>query len=277
MIFRARDKYFDLSSKPLLMGILNITPDSFSDGGRFFSHDKAFTHCEKMISEGADIIDIGGESSRPGSDPVSDAEELDRILGIVREVRSRFDICISIDTYKPKVAEQVLREGADMINNIFGTGNNRELLDIVASYSAGLCIMHIKGTPTDMQTMTYYEDIIAEISQSLMTSVSSAVGRGIKIESLVIDPGIGFGKNTEGNIKILQNLEKFRDIGRPLLIGTSRKSFIGNILGSDTGDRLFGTVASNIIALMKGASIFRVHDIKENKQAIELACRILNT
>ncbi|HAQ62430.1 TPA: dihydropteroate synthase [Candidatus Delongbacteria bacterium] len=277
MKFKARDKYFDLSTKPLIMGILNITPDSFSDGGKFYDPDKAILQCEKMIAEGADIIDIGGESSRPGSEPVSREEELDRIMSILRPLRERFNVCISVDTYKPEVAKAALGEGADMINDIFGTENDRDLFKTAASYSAGLCIMHIKGSPLNMQSTTDYGDIITEIKNSLESSTASALECGVSSDSIVIDPGIGFGKDIEGNLKILNNLDRFAEIGRPLLIGTSRKSFIGMISGSDTSDRLSGTIASNIIALIKGASIFRVHDIKENKQAIELACRILNT
>lgn len=277
MIFKARDKYFDLSMKPLIMGILNITPDSFSDGGKYFSDDKALDRCEKLIGDGADIIDIGGESSRPGSAPITENEEIERIFRTVRAVRSRFDICLSVDTYKPRVAEAVLSEGADMINNIFGTDPDTGLLKITSKYSAGLCIMHIKGTPADMQNKTCYDDIVQEIIAGLNASVSAAVGCGMGIESIVVDPGIGFGKDTAGNLKILKNLEKFSSIGRPVLIGVSRKSFIGNILGAEPEDRLFGTVSANVVALSKGASIFRVHDVKENKQAIDIAFKIFNS
>jgi len=259
------------------MGILNITPDSFSDGGKFYDPDNALFQCEKMISEGADIIDIGGESSRPGSEPVSKEEELDRIMSVLIPLRKRLDVCISIDTYKHEVAGAALGEGADMINDIFGTENDRELFKTAASYSAGLCIMHIKGKPAEMQKMTDYSDIITEIKSSLNSSVEFAVECGVSSDSIVIDPGIGFGKDLEGNLKILKHLDRFADIGRPMLIGASRKSFIGMISGSGSFDRLPGTIASNILALIKGASIFRVHDVKENKQAIELACRILNT
>lgn len=259
------------------MGILNITPDSFSDGGKFYDPDKALFQCEKMILEGADIIDIGGESSRPGSEPVSEEEELDRIMSLLRPLKERFNVCISIDTYKPEVAEAALVEGADMINDIFGTENNRDLFKTAAFYSAGLCVMHIKGKPAEMQKMTDYGDIITEIKNSLKSSVESAEECGVSPDSILIDPGIGFGKDVEGNLKILKSLDRFSEIGRPLLIGTSRKSFIGMISGSDTSGRLPGTIASNIIALIKGASIFRVHDVKENKQAIELALSILNT
>jgi dihydropteroate synthase len=277
MIFKARDKYFDLSQKPLIMGILNITPDSFSDGGKFFTYDKALAHCEKLVREGADIIDIGGESSRPGSLPVSDDEELDRILQTLRTLRSRFDICLSIDTYKPAVAEAVLAEGADMINDIFGTDSDEKLMKVIAYHSAGLCIMHIKGTPADMQNKTEYTDIVSEVKAKLTSSVSDAVKCGVGIESIVIDPGIGFGKELEGNIRILHDLDLFKEINRPVLIGTSRKSFIGKILPAEPGERLIGTISSNVIALSKGASIFRVHDVKENKQAIDIAFEILKS
>lgn len=277
MIFKASDKYFDTDQRPLIMGILNVTPDSFSDGGKFLSCDDALNHCEKMVREGADIIDIGGESSRPGSAPVSDEEELDRIIQVIKTFRSRFDICLSVDTYKPAVARAVLSEGADMINNIFGTGSDDDILRAVAEYSAGLCIMHINGTPEDMQNKTEYADIVSEIKAKLVSSVSTAVRCGVGIESIVVDPGIGFGKDLEGNIMILNNLDRFKDINRPIMIGNSRKSFIGRILGTEPDDRLYGTVSSNVIALSKGASIFRVHDVKENKQAIDIAFKILKS
>jgi len=275
MIFKARNKYFDLGKKPVLMGILNITPDSFSDGGRFYRLEDAIAQYGRMIREGADIIDIGGESSRPGSAGLSAHDELERILPVIKEIKDKYDACISVDTYKPEVAESALKAGADIINDIYGINVNRDMLEIIAGYSAGVCLMHMRGTPETMQNDTFYNDIVAEIKSGLRSSADAALKCGVKRESVAIDPGIGFGKDLKGNIRILCDLDKFSDLDFPILIGTSRKSFIGKILGNDSEDRLIGTVASNIIALSKGARIFRVHDVKENRSAIDVAFRIL--
>jgi dihydropteroate synthase len=277
MIFKARDKYFDLDKKPLIMGILNMTPDSFSDGGNFLESDKALFQCERMIREGADIIDIGGESSRPGSKPVSSQEELDRILKMLHTLKLNFDICISADTYKPEVARSALIEGAGMINNIFGIKNDPDMLKTVSEFKAGYCIMHIKGIPGMMQKDTEYEDIMSEILSGLKSSVKTAENAGVSREYIAIDPGIGFGKDMEGNLKILKNLRSFAELHLPVLIGTSRKSFIGKILNEESEGRLFGTIASNVAALINGALIFRVHDVKENRQAIDTAFAIMNS
>ncbi|MBN2857507.1 MAG: dihydropteroate synthase [Candidatus Delongbacteria bacterium] len=274
MVFKARDKYFDLAKRPLIMGILNVTPDSFSDGGKFLSTDTALARCRQMIEEGADIIDIGGESSKPGSVPVSEEEELKRIVPVIRELRKSSDICISVDTYKPSVAQAALEEGADMINSICGTLNDDKLLSVVKKYSAAICIMHMKGTPEDMQNNTDYDDIVKEVSEKLRDSAQYALNFGISRESIAIDPGIGFGKSVGGNLEILGNLKKFKESGFVLLVGTSRKSFIAKTLGNDEESRLYGTLSSNVVAYCGGAEIFRVHDIKQNKKVLEMAALI---
>ncbi len=275
MVFKAGNKYFDLDKKPVIMGILNVTPDSFSDGGKFSDPAAALQRCAQMIKEGAGIIDIGGESSRPGSERISSQVELERIIPVIRELRKTSDICISVDTYKPDVAAIVLEEGADMINNICGTDPDEELLRIVAGHSAGLCLMHMRGTPENMQDFTSYDDIVEEILTGLRKSYERALEAGIDKTSVVLDPGIGFGKSIEGNLKLLKDLSAFTEIGCPVLIGTSRKSFIGGILGNTTGERLSGTLSANVIAFLRGARLFRVHDVKENYESLEVARRIV--
>ncbi|MDD3044704.1 MAG: dihydropteroate synthase, partial [Candidatus Delongbacteria bacterium] len=264
MVFKARDKYFDTEKKPLIMGILNITPDSFSDGGMYQDADSAVKRCMQMISEGADIIDIGGESSsfgvtftpshltradiidiggessRPGSERVSSQEEIERIVPVIKKIREQSDICISVDTYKPDVAEAALKEGADMINCIYGADPDPELLKIVASFQAGLCLMHMRGEPGTMQSETEYDDIINEIYSALRNSYEKALLAGIPEDSIMIDPGIGFGKSVDGNLRLISNIGDFKKIGRPVLIGASRKSFIGKILDNTPEERLSG-------------------------------------
>lgn len=271
MVFKARDKYFDTENKPLIMGILNVTPDSFSDGGMYQDADSAVKRCMQMISEGADIIDIGGESSRPGSERVSSQEEIERIVPVIKKIREQSDICISVDTYKPDVAEAALKEGADMINCIYGADPDPELLKIVASYQAGLCLMHMRGEPGTMQSETEYDDIINEIYSALRSSYEKAVLEGIPEDSIMIDPGIGFGKSVEGNLRLISNIGDFKKIGRPVLIGASRKSFIGKILDNTPEERLSGTISANVCAFISGASIFRVHDVRESAEALKIA------
>ncbi|MFA6653147.1 MAG: dihydropteroate synthase [Candidatus Delongbacteria bacterium] len=271
MVFKARDKYFDTENKPLIMGILNVTPDSFSDGGMYQDADSAVKRCMQMISEGADIIDIGGESSRPGSERVSSQEEIERIVPVIKKIREQSDICISVDTYKPDVAEAALKEGADMINCIYGADPDPELLKIVASFQAGLCLMHMRGEPGTMQSETEYDDIINEIYSALRSSYEKAVLAGIPEDSIMIDPGIGFGKSVEGNLRLISNIGDFKKIGRPVLIGASRKSFIGKILDNTPEERLSGTISANVCAFISGASIFRVHDVRESAEALKIA------
>jgi dihydropteroate synthase len=275
MVFKARDKYFDLEKKPVIMGILNITPDSFSDGGEYYGIDAAVLRCGEMIRAGADIIDIGGESSRPGSQKISAEEELERVMPVLTRIRENSGVCISIDTYKPEVAEAVLSAGADMINCIFGTGDIGLLQGVVSSHSAAICLMHIKGVPENMQDSTFYDDIVNNVYDQLKVSYDNALRSGIDRNSIAVDPGIGFGKSVEGNLKLLKNIGRFTRLGCPVLVGTSRKSFIGSITGNASGDRLPGTLASNAAAFIGGARMFRVHDIKENLESLEVVRRIV--
>jgi len=271
-----KDKNLLVSDRPLVMGILNVTPDSFSDGGKFENIDSALRHAEKMISSGADIIDIGGESSRPGAKRVSAKAELNRVLPVLKEIKKRFDITVSIDTYKSTVAEAALDEGADIINDISGLTFDKELARVVAEKRGSLVIMHMKKKPSNMQKNPVYKDVVKEISFFFKKQLTFAVKNGIPQAKIVLDPGIGFGKTLLHNLEILKNIAVFRSFNRPVMIGTSRKSFIGNISQKDVDKRVGGSISSVITAYFKGARVFRVHDVFETKQALDIAYRIEN-
>ncbi len=260
-----------IGERTLIMGILNVTPDSFSDGGEFFSLDRALAHAEQMIAEGADIIDIGGESTRPGSAAiVSAAEEQERVLPIISQLAKRTSVPISVDTTKASVARAALDAGAAIVNDISALRFDPEIADEVAKSGAGLVLMHSRGTPGALHNLPPVENIIEEVTSSLRRSIEIAEQRGVKRESIVIDPGIGFGKSQEQNIELIAKLDQliaaFPDF--PLLIGTSRKSFLGRILADENGtpapvsERLHASLASMTIAILKGAHLARVHDVK---------------
>lgn len=249
------------------MGVLNVTPDSFSDGGLFIDTDKAVEHAMQMVKDGADIIDIGGESTRPGSEPVSNKEELARIEPVIKKL-AKMNVPISIDTYKPFVAEKCVEAGAGIVNDITGL-RNKEMVDLVSKLKVPAIAMHMKGEPRNMQQNPYYKDAVKEIKEFLRKNVSRAKKSGAK--NIIIDPGIGFGKTTEHNLQILKRLEEFKELKCPILVGTSRKSFIGNVTGLRVDERLEGTIASIAIAVMNGANIVRVHDVKECKKAVQIA------
>ncbi len=259
-----------------IMGVLNVTPDSFFDKGRFFDKDKAFAHALDMARDGADIIDVGGESTRPGANDVSVGEELDRVIPVIEAISKEAHVTVSIDTRKAKVADAALRAGATIVNDISGLKFEAAMAGVVAKYRATIILMHMKGTPRDMQTNPIYTDVIKEIQESLGESIGIARNAGIREDNIIIDPGIGFGKTVEHNIEILKRLDEFKVLGYPICIGTSRKSFIGKILGSDDpADRLAGTIATCVISIMKGASLLRVHDVKETIQAARITDTII--
>jgi len=255
--------------RPLIMGILNITPDSFYDGGKYFNYDKAIERGKEIEKEGADIIDIGGESTRPGSAPVSEKEEIKRVIPVIENLSKEIKIPISCDTYKSKVAEKALQVGAEIINDISGLRFDKNLIEVIKEHKPGLIIMHTKGKPKNMQKKPYYKDTINEIYNFFKKRLEYAIKKGISEKSIVIDPGIGFGKRLIDNLLIIKNLSKFKKIGRPILIGTSRKSFIGKLLNLPEEERLEGTIASIVISYINGAKIFRVHDVKEAKRALD--------
>ena len=271
-VFAFKDRRFVLKDNFLIMGILNVTPDSFSDGGKFNSLDRALEHTQQMIEEGADIIDIGGESTRPNAEAVELDEELKRVLPVVEAIKKRFNVIVSVDTYKSEVAKRALDAGADIINDISGLSFDDKMVDVLKASDCGIVAMHIKGTPKNMQKNPTYSHMIAEINSKFENIIKKIEKANINIERLILDPGIGFGKRFDDNLTIINHLEGFKIWGRPILIGTSRKSFIGAALNIEKPtQRLYGTIASNVVAYIKGARIFRVHDVKEHKDALKLA------
>jgi len=258
------------------MGILNVTPDSFSDGGQFQNINLASAHAIKMIENGAHIIDIGGESTRPGSDPVSEEEECRRVLPVIKEVRKRnSDVLISIDTYKSKVAERAINVGANMINDISGLTFDPYMIDLLSANSIPVVIMHKKGTPKDMQQNPNYNNLIEELISFFVKQCKYAEYKGVKKENIILDPGIGFGKSFDDNFSIIKNLDKICKLGYPVMVGPSRKAFIGADLNLSTGDRLEGTLAAITCSVLNGAKIVRVHDVKETYRAINIIEKIM--
>ena len=261
---------------PVLMGILNVTPDSFSDGGEFFGVKPATVQAEKMLDEGAHMIDVGGESTRPGSDPVSPEEELRRVFPVVRGIlESRPETKISIDTYRASTAETALDAGARVVNDVTALRGDPRMAGLVAERGCPVVLMHMLGEPKSMQRDPRYENVVREVRDFLVSRVEYAISAGVREENVILDPGIGFGKTLRHNLELLNGLNVFVELGFFVLVGASRKSFLGKILGSDaTGDRLFGTVATNVIAYERGATLFRVHDIRANKEALEVAAAV---
>ena len=265
----------DLSQRTHLMGILNITPDSFSDGGNYQEPERALDRAWEMAEDGADIIDIGGESSRPGAQPVSTDDELDRVIPVIRTIAKKITVPISVDTVKAEVAEAALDAGAEIINDISALNFDSKMVEVAGRYRAPVVIMHMPGNPRTMQNNPDYSDLIGQIRQYLSESMVVAEDHGV--EQIIIDPGIGFGKTTEHNLQILRELDKFLDLGRPLLVGASRKSFIGNVLDLPVDDRMEGSLAVAIWAAIKGAHILRVHEVKETRRSLGMIEAIAKT
>ncbi len=252
-----------------VMGILNVTPDSFSDGGKFSTFAKALTQVEQMISDGVDIIDIGGESTRPGAVDVSVEDELKRVIPLLKAIKSNFDIKVSIDTSKAEVMSQAISHGADIINDVRAL-QNEGCLAVLAQSNIPICLMHMQGLPRSMQDNPQYQDIIGDIKQFFIDRINACEQAGIKRERLILDPGFGFGKTLEQNYQLLAQLNQFSDLGLPLLSGTSRKSMIGNLLARNVDERLAGSITTAIIAAQQNASIIRVHDVKETVDALKI-------
>lgn len=257
--------------RPLVMGILNITPDSFSDGGRFFSLESAVERALEMEREGADIIDIGGESTRPNAPAVGAAEELDRVVPVIEALAGKISLPISIDTYKAEVARAACAAGAEIINDVSGLFWDPGMAAAVAEADAGVVVMHTRGTPDRMQQDTEYRDLLGEVKRYLAESLAKAEAAGVKAERVVVDPGIGFGKSIEGNLELIRRLQEFSSLGRPVLIGSSRKAFIRRIVGESDAAKLFGTAATVAVSVMNGASIVRVHDVAAMRDVAVMA------
>ena len=261
----------------LIMGILNVTPDSFSDGGQYFDKNVAVEHALAMVENGANIIDIGGESTRPFSDPVSLDEEISRVIPVIKGIREKSDVCISIDTTKSMVASEALHVGASIINDVSAMEVDPFMADIAVKFDCPIIIMHMKGTPKNMQDNPTYESLISDIENYLIIRIDFAVSKGVHREKIIIDPGIGFGKTVENNFEIINNLNHFVNLNFPVLLGASRKSFIGIALNLPEKDRLEGSLAANIIGLQQGVKIFRVHDVAETYKALLIANKIYNS
>ncbi|OCA99604.1 dihydropteroate synthase [Clostridium beijerinckii] len=262
-------KEFNIGEKTYIMGILNFTPDSFSDGGKFNDIDVAVKHVKEMIDNGADIIDVGGESTRPGYKIVSEEEEISRVVPIIKAIKENFDISVSIDTYKAKVAEQAIQAGADLINDIWGFKKDEDMAKVAAKYNVPCCLMHNRDN-------TEYKNLVEDILNDLKECINIAKDAGVKDENIILDPGIGFGKTYEQNLETMNNLERIKDLGYPILLGTSRKSMIGLALNLPVEERIEGTVATTVIGIMKDACDFvRVHDVLENSRAAKMTDAIV--
>jgi len=271
ILFRVGSRAFPLGRRAWLMGILNVTPDSFSEDGFYLDPERAVEHGLALVEDGADIVDIGGESTRPGSAPVPAEEELRRVLPVVTGLRKRTAALLSVDTSKTEVAEAVLDAGADIINDISSFRLDPRILTLAARARAGFVLMHMQGVPRTMQVQPRYTDVVAEVKAFLAEKIDVAEAYGVGRESIIVDPGIGFGKRQQDNLALLAGLGALAGLGRPVLVGVSRKSFIGKILDAPPADRLEGTIAAAVMSLVNGASMLRVHDVKAVKRAVRVA------
>ncbi len=270
-VITTRHGPIDMSRRTAVMGIVNVTPDSFSDGERYFDAARAVAHGERMAHEGADLIDVGGESTRPGALPVSAEEEIARVIPVIRGLRRKISLPISIDTMKSQVARAALDEGADLINDISALGFDAAMASLAAAEKVPVVLMHMQGMPRTMQQSPSYGDVVEEVRTYLHSRMQFAVESGVETERIVIDPGIGFGKNLEHNLALLRGLSALAALGRPVLVGTSRKTFLGKLLDAAPEERLEGSLAAAVAAVLAGANIVRVHDVKEAVRAVRIA------
>lgn len=275
LTFACRRQAWTFDGTPWIMGILNVTPDSFSDGGKFINAEDAANHALAMVAAGARIIDIGGESTRPGAEPADEATEIARTCPVIQTLRRRSDVLISIDTQKAAVAAAAVAAGADMVNDVSGLRRDPEMPTVVAETRAGCVAMHMRGTPATMQQFTDYDDLVAEISKYFLDTLKLAAAAGIGEEHLIFDPGIGFSKTAEQSLELIAATGRFRDLGRPILLGPSRKSFIGKILDQAVAaERGWGTAAAITACVLNGADILRVHDVPEMLDVTRVAAAI---
>jgi dihydropteroate synthase len=260
---------------PCIMGVLNVTPDSFSDGGRYLETAAAVAHGRRLAADGACIIDIGGESTRPGAGSVSASVESSRVLPVVEELHASVGAALSIDTSKAAVARAALAAGATMVNDVSALRADAAMVDVVGEAGCPVCLMHMQGVPRTMQQDPSYDDVVGEVLAFLDERLAFAVAHGIREEQVLLDPGIGFGKTLEHNLLLIKHLDRLAALGRPLVLGTSRKRFLGAVLGAEPDQRTIGTVATTVIGLLKGAAIFRVHDVKPNVEALRVVQAVL--
>ena len=275
-LWKIGDRIFDLSRQGLIMGVLNVTPDSFSDGGKFFAAEKAIEHGLKMVADGADIVDVGGESTRPGAEAIAADEELRRVIPVIEKLRTKIDVPISIDTSKTEVALAAIQSGASIVNDVTGGRGDDGMLSVIAKTKSALIIMHMQGTPRTMQKQPRYDDVVSEVAIFFRQQYACAIGCNIDPMAIAFDPGIGFGKTLDHNLELLAQLERLRAHDRPLVIGVSRKSFLGKLVESpDMDDRGAPAVALTALLRTRGADVFRVHDVKENVSALRVTEAIL--
>lgn len=273
---QAGDYLLQFNRRTLVMGILNVTPDSFSDGGKYINRDDAISHGIKLAAEGSDIIDIGGESTRPGAEPLSLEDELNRVIPVIKKLAKEVQIPISIDTYKSEVAREALDAGASIINDISGLKSDDKMAGIAAEYDVPVVVMHIKGTPRDMQINPHYENMMSEVRNSLAESVNIALNAGVDKNKIIVDPGIGFGKDLMDNFSLIKNLDYFKSLGHFILIGPSRKSFLWKTLDVSPDETIEATAAAVTACIMAGADIVRIHDVKEVMNAVKVADLIVS-
>ena len=278
MIFNCGKFKLDLTT-PRVMGIVNVTPDSFSDGGKFAATNLAIEHALKLAEEGADILDIGGESTRPNATPVSLQEELDRVIPVIEGLIKQINIPISIDTYKPQMMQAAIAAGASMVNDVRALQEDGAL-EVVAKSNVGVCLMHMQGTPQTMQVNPQYNNVVNDVKEFLAARLQATMNgtnghAGLAKNRILLDPGFGFGKTREHNISLLQNLESFANLGQPLLVGLSRKSVLGQVTGNDVNARLYASIAASVLAAQKGARILRVHDVKATVEALKIVSATL--
>jgi dihydropteroate synthase len=277
-LWKIGERVVDLSRRGMIMGVLNIPPDSFSDGGEHFAMDKAVQHGLAMVTAGADVIDVGGESTRPRAEPVSAEEELRRVIPVIKELRARCDVTISIDTSKAVVADEAVKAGAAVVNDVTGGRGDADMMQLVAGHGVGFIVMHMQGNPGTMQINPHYNDVVAEVGDFFRQQYTCALDCGVDPMAIAFDPGIGFGKTLEHNLALLGNLEGLRIENRPLMVGVSRKSFLGKLTEhSDMHSRVTVTAALTALLRTRGAQIFRVHDVKENVAALRTAEAVLAT
>ena len=268
MLLNLGSRTLDLS-KPKIMGVLNITPDSFSDGGKYQSLDHALSACEKMIDEGASIIDVGGESTKPGSSPIEAGIQIDRVIPVIQSIKKNFDTIVSVDTGDPVVMREAIKNGAEIVNDVYALKNNVDM-DFLSGENKAICLMHMKGSPSTMQENPVYDDLMTEIKDFLEERINFCLRAGKNRESLIIDPGFGFGKTLRHNILLLKNIEQLKYLKVPICIGISRKSFIGKITNKTINERLYGSLGATLIALQNGANIIRTHDVGPTTDIINL-------
>lgn len=260
---------------PCIMGIVNVTPDSFSDGGRYLAPDVALEHGLNLVREGAAILDVGGESTRPGSDPVSEEEELLRVVPVVEALAERVGAPVSVDTMKAAVARRSLAAGAVIVNDVSALRADPQMAEVVAEAGCPVCLMHMRGQPKTMQDDPFYDDVVADVVRFLEERMEYALACGVREEQIMLDPGIGFGKSVEHNLALLRHLDQIVALGRPVVLGASRKRFLGVILGAEPGQRTIGTVVTTVVGLLAGAQVFRVHDVKPNFEALRVGLAIM--